>query len=64
MVPDIGIQRPGVGHHDGAAGAPVSLTKRLGAVPGLDLDGTAHGLQADCGKAAAADSGGKGAKGR
>src|SRR4029079_19701457 len=62
MVPDIGIQRPGVGHHDGAAGAPGILDEKLGAVPGLDLDGTPL-AESKTRQGGGGRRGGKGAKG-
>ena len=39
IVPDVGIERPGVGHDDGAAGAAGVLDENLGAILGLDLGG-------------------------
>src|SRR6185295_9729776 len=61
IVPDIGVQRPGVGHHHGAAGASAILHEKPDAIPGLDLEGTAMGevRQSDSGA-----GGGNSAKGK
>ena len=61
IIPDIGIQRPRMGHDNGAAGAAGILDEQFDTVPGLDFGGDGRALGADQGGQRRGGSGGESA---